>query len=104
MANSPEMTEFMVDINLHDAHTDAFMQLIPRQRAVVNSLMYEGKIVQYAVSLDRSKLWMIVIARDEEQVLEYLSSFPLIHFMDCEIAPLLFTNSAQQTFSHISLN
>lgn len=104
MANSSEMIEFMVDINLHDARSEAFVQLIPRQRAVVNNMMNEGKIVHYALSLDRSKLWIIVIARDEKQVMEYLSAFPLIQYMDCEIAPLLFVNSAQRTFSQISLN
>lgn len=104
MDNMADMAEFMVDIDLHDANSDAFMRLIPSQRAVVNELMYEGKITSYCVSLDRSKLWMVVIARDEDQVMEYLAKFPLIQFMDCEIAPLLFSNSAQQTFSHISLN
>jgi len=100
----PEATEFMVDIDLHDADSDGFMRLIPRQRAVVNHMMYEGKIVNYCVSMDRSKLWMVVIARDEDQVLEYLAKFPLIQYMDCEIEPLLFSNSATQTYTHISLN
>ncbi|HMU70171.1 MAG TPA: muconolactone Delta-isomerase family protein [Chitinophagales bacterium] len=98
------MAEFMVDIDMHEAHSEAFMRLIPSQRAVVNDLMYEGKITSYCVSMDRKKLWMVAVARDEDEVMEFLAKFPLIKFMDCEIQPLLFSNSAQQTFSHISLN
>jgi muconolactone delta-isomerase len=104
MADRSQLSEYMVDIDLHDADSADFIRLIPSQRAIVNALMYEGKIVSYCVSMDRSKLWMIVIAKDEDQVMEYLSRFPLIDYMDCEIAPLLFSNSAHQTFSHISLN
>jgi muconolactone delta-isomerase len=104
MDNLWQMAEFMVDIDLHDAHSDEFMRLIPSQRTVVNDLMFEGKITNYCVSMDRSKLWMVVVAKDEEEVMEFLAKFPLIKFMDCEIQPLLFSNSAQQTFSHISLN
>ncbi len=104
MARTPEMTEFMVDIDLFDADSAEFIQLIPRQRAVVNAMMYEGKIVQYSVSLDRTRLWMIMIARDEHQVVDYLNEFPLSRFMDFTIHPLMFSNSAHQTFSQISLN
>ncbi|MFI5171436.1 MAG: muconolactone Delta-isomerase family protein [Chitinophagales bacterium] len=98
------MPEFMVDVNLHSAHSDEFLKLIPSQRSVVNDMMFEGKITSYCVSMDRSKLWLVIVAKNEEDVMDLLSKFPLIQFMDCEITPLLFYNSAQQTFSHISLN
>lgn len=104
MDNLSGMPEFMVDVNLHSPHSDEFLKLIPSQRTVVNDMMFEGKITSYCVSVDRSKLWITIVARDEEDVLEQLSKFPLIHFMDCEIAPLLFYNSTYQTFSQISLN
>lgn len=98
------MPQYMVDIQLRDAHTEAFAQLIPEQRTIVNDLMFDGKITNYCVSLDRSKVWILMVADDEEVVLDILSKFPLIEFMDCEISELLFYNSAQQHFSHISLN
>jgi len=98
------MPEFMIDVNLHDVNADEFLQLIPSQRTIVNDMMFEGKISSYCVSVDRSKLWITMIAKDEEEVIDQLAKFPLIGFMDCEIAPLLFYNSAYQTFSHISLN
>ncbi|HRF77368.1 MAG TPA: muconolactone Delta-isomerase family protein [Chitinophagales bacterium] len=98
------MPEFMVDVNLHDVNSDEFLKLIPSQRAIVNDLLFEGKITSYCVSVDRSKLWITMVANDEEDIIEQLAKFPLINFMDCEIAPLLFYNSSYQTFSHISLN
>ena len=98
------MAEFMVDVNLHGAHSDEFLKLIPSQRSVVNDMMFEGKIISYGVSMDRSKLWITMVGKNEEEILDQLSKFPLIDFMDCEVSPLLFHNSAQQIFSHISLN
>jgi len=98
------MTEFLIDINLRDAHSEEFMRLIPKQRTIVNDLMFEGKIVSYCVSLDRAKVWIMMIARNEDDVMDMLSRFPLIDYMDCEIHELLFHNTAQQTFSQISLN
>lgn len=98
------MSEFMVDVNLRGVHSDDFLRLIPGQRNVVNELMLEGKITSYCVSMDRSKLWMTMVGKDEEEIMEVLSRFPLIKFMDCEISPLLFYNNAFRAFSHISLN
>ena len=94
----------MVDIDLRDAHTDEFMKLVPSQRSMVNNLMFDGKINSYCVSLDRSKVWIMMVATDEDAVIDILSKFPLIQFMDCEISELLFFNSAQHNFAHISLN
>lgn len=94
----------MVDVNLRGAHSDDFLRLIPSQRTVVNDLMFEGKITSYCVSMDRSKLWITMVGRSEEEIMELLSTFPLIAYMDCEISPLLFYNSALRSFSHISLN
>ncbi|MFN0276672.1 MAG: muconolactone Delta-isomerase family protein [Chitinophagales bacterium] len=98
------MSEFLIDCNLHNAHSEAFMELIPSQRAIVNDLMFEGRILNYSVSMDRKKLWMVVTGENEEQVMELLSQFPLIDFMDVEIHPLLFHNSPQRSFAQISLN
>lgn len=98
------MPEFIIDCNLHNPHSEAFMQLIPSQRAVVNDLMFEGKILNYSVSIDRKKLWMVVNAESEEAVIDMLSKFPLIQFMDVEVHPLLFHNSPQRSFAQISLN
>lgn len=104
MSNPYCMPEFMVDVNLHHPHSDEFLKLIPSQRAVVNDLMMEGKITSYCVSVDRAKLWITIVAKNADAVMDELAKFPLIEFMDCEIEQLLFYNSAYQTFSQISLN
>jgi hypothetical protein len=98
------MPQFMVDIELRDAQSEEFIELIPAQRAMVNDLLYDGKISSYCVSLDRSKVWILMSAEDEDFVIDTLSCFPLIQFMDCVISELLFYNSAQLHISQISLN
>ncbi|MEZ5013075.1 MAG: muconolactone Delta-isomerase family protein [Chitinophagales bacterium] len=98
------MAEFMIDVDLHNAHHEDFLRLIPSQRAIVNDLMFEGKITSYCVNMDRSKLWMTMVAKDEDEIMQMLARFPLIEFMDCTIEELLFYNSSYKSFSHISLN
>jgi hypothetical protein len=90
------MKQFMVDIDLPEFLTEEFLALIPRQREHVNMLLREGKIVNYALSLDRSKLWTIVWAESEDEVTEILSTFPLTHFVNPEIYELAFNNRAER--------
>jgi muconolactone delta-isomerase len=98
------MLQFMIDIVLPRIVTQEFISLIPNQRAEVNRLIEEGKIIAYTLTLTRSKLWAIVVADDEEEVLEILSFFPLLKFMRFDIHPLAFHQSISLGMPMISLN
>jgi muconolactone delta-isomerase len=90
------MKQYMVDIDLPEFMTEEFLAMIPRQREQIKTLLHEGKIVNYALALDRSKLWTIILAESEDEVMEILSTFPLIHFMTPEIYELAFNNRTQR--------
>lgn len=98
------MSTFFVDIELKKAFSFEFINLIPEQRKVVNELMNRGVIINYALSMDRSKLWITVEAKDEEAVMDILSGFPLIKFMQPEIIELAFLDSIHSGFPHLSMN
>ena len=76
------MKEYMINIKLPQQLKENFVALIPKQRAQVNKLMEEGKIIQYALAADRSMLWVTMIAKSEREVMDILSTLPLIHYMN----------------------
>jgi hypothetical protein len=55
------MRTYMITIQLPMELTKEFISLIPKQRATINELMDQGKILQYALSVDRSTLWVTVL-------------------------------------------
>lgn len=84
----------MVEIILPDEMTEEFIAKIPRQRLVINQLMEKGKITSYSLSSDRTKLWCVIKAESEFDVLEIISEFPLIDFMQPTVSELMFNNTA----------
>lgn len=98
------MPQFMIDFVLPRIVTQEFISLIPNQRAEVNRLMEQGKIIGYTLTLTRSKLWAVIVAENEEEVLEIISAFPLLKFMRFDIHPLAFHQSISLGLPSISLN
>ena len=94
----------MVDIDLPNTLTTEFISLIPEQRAQVNNLLQEGRISSYTLALDRSKLWATFLAESQEEVMDILSTFPLIRYMDINIHELAFHQMANLALPAISLN
>lgn len=54
-----DSTQYMVDFSLPATLDQEFINLIPSQRTIVNRLFTEGKLVNYALSLENSKLWAV---------------------------------------------
>lgn len=98
------MNQYMVDIELPSPPTDEFIQLIPNQRAHVNTLMGEGKIASYSLSMDRSRLWVIVNAETSEAARGIIASFPVIAFIKFRMHELAFHNSVRILRPQFSLN
>ncbi len=88
------MSQFMVEFTLPDEMTEEFVAKIPRQRLKINQLMEKGKISAYSLATDRSKLWCIIKAENEFEVMRIVAEFPLIDFMNPTIHELMFHNTA----------
>ena len=80
--------QFMVDFTFPEQLTEEFLDLIPYQRAVVNRFFSEGKLLNYALSFEKAKLWVIFNAPSEMEVMEMITDFPLTKFMKVEITML----------------
>lgn len=98
------MNQYMVEIALPHVMSEDFLSLIPRQRAHVNALLNEGRILSYALADDRSKLWVVVAADSETEVRELIEAFPLAKFMQPSIHELVFHHTSNIGLMHFSVN
>ena len=83
------MGNYMVDINLPDTFDPEFAELIPHQRAFTYKMMEKGTIINYSLSMDRKKLWVIISAESIREVKKVMSSFPIINYIRFTIHDLL---------------
>lgn len=101
----PEILDtFQVHIKLPEIFTNRFMSLIPEQRQLVNKLLEERVILNYALSMDRSNLWITIQAKSQLAVMDILSTFPIIKDVKVEIYELAFFDSAHVGMPEIIMN
>lgn len=89
-------THYMVDFTLPKSLSEEFIQTIPAQRREVNRLFSEGKLKNYALSLENSKLWAVFTADSEVEIWEMVSDLPLSRFMKIQVSALTFFNVLEQ--------
>jgi hypothetical protein len=98
------MSQFMVEFALPNPFPDKLIIKIPNQRMVVNQLLEDGKIQSYALSIERDRLWCVVNAEDELEVMRIIGEFPLIDYMQPSITELMFNNAIVMKVPAFSLN
>lgn len=98
------MSEFLLNSELLGAKGKDFMQLVSQQRAYIDEMIMDGKVTSYAISIDRTKLWAVIVAQSESDAVDIIANFPIIDYMQFELHELLFHDSSQDLVSHISLN
>ena len=89
---SNRMKQYMVEIKFRRQDFPEIMPLVPEQQSRINELMQRNKITSYVLSLERSKLWMVVNEDNEETVLELLQTLPLFDYFQFDIYSLTFNN------------
>ncbi len=98
------MKEFMIEATIPTEWTKNFIGKIPEQKEMLEDLVDEGKLEFYSLALDRSKLWMLIKAEDEQEVEEILAEFPIYDEMEFEIINLMFARSSSKVMASFSLN
>ena len=104
MSTFQPLDTFQVHIKLPDIFTRRFAALIPQQRERVNQLMEERTILNYALDMDRSQLWVTMQAEDQESVMDILATFPIIKEVKVEIFELAFFDSAPMGLPELIMN
>ena len=97
------MRQFMVEIKFRKQDFPEIMPLVPEQQEKVTELMQKNVIGSYVLSLERSKLWMVVNENTEEDVMRVLESMPLFKYFQFDVLSLTFNNQVV-AMPAISLN
>ena len=97
------MKQYMIEFELPEVMSEAFVDRIPAQRDTVNRMLARGIIKSYSLAADRSALWVVMVAEDEFEVQERIAEFPLIDFMTPFVSELMFHNSEEHVLQ-FSLN
>ncbi len=93
----------MIEFELADM-TEDFLAKVPAQRQQINELMEQGRIMSYSLAADRSKLWCVVRADSEIDVMTLIAEFPLVDYMTPIISELMFNNVVAMRIPLFSLN
>ncbi|HNL38595.1 MAG TPA: muconolactone Delta-isomerase family protein [Saprospiraceae bacterium] len=102
--DSSSLNQYMVDFTLPSDLPEEFVSRIPQQRKAVNRLLSEGKLLNYALSLEDAKLWAVFAAPSEAELMELVSSLPLTRFMKVRISELTFYNASHPMAPAFSAN
>ena len=94
----------MIEIALPEVLTRELMALVPDQMAFVNRSFREGKILNYTLSLEKGKLWVVVSADGEIGVLELLGEMPISPFVEADIIPITFHQTVSAFAPQFSVN
>jgi hypothetical protein len=94
----------MIDISLPTDPDEEFFSLVPHQRAHIDKLLEQRVVMGYSLSFDRSRLWIALNARNEQDAVKILSEFPMFRYFEPTIHPLMFHNTTAVSFHRVSMN
>ncbi len=83
----------MVEFDVPQPITEDFLNMIPEQRASLDDLFASGKLLSYTVAADRSRVWAVMIAESESELLAYIDELPMTPYMDFDYNELMFYNT-----------
>jgi len=95
---------FQVHIKLPEIFSTRFAALIPRQYEKVNELLEKRVILNYALDMARTNLWVTIQAKDQIEVMDVLATFPIIKYVQLEIHELAFFDSAPIGLPELIMN
>jgi hypothetical protein len=95
---------YLVHITLPDVFTPRFYSLIPAQRNLINDLLEKRVILSYSLDMDRKNIWAFIEAVSEQEVMDILSTFPIIKEVKVSIHELAFFDSAPISLPDVILN
>lgn len=95
---------FLVHITLPEIFTPEFYKLIPAQRSLINNLLEKRTLLNYSLDIDRQNVWATIEAISEQEVMDILSTFPIIKHVKVDIHELAFHDSAPIGLPDLILN
>lgn len=95
---------YMIEIHLPEVLTRELLSLVPDQMSFVNRSFREGRLLGYTLSLEKGKLWVIVSAQSEVDVIALLSEMPISPHVEADITPITFHQTVSALAPQFSVN
>jgi muconolactone delta-isomerase len=95
---------FLVHIRLPEVFTTTLWSIIPKQRERINKLLEEKVVLNYSLDMERRNVWTYIEAKNEHEVMDVLSTFPIIKYVRLSIHELAFHDSAPVGLPDLIMN
>lgn len=95
---------FLIHITLPDVFTQSFYNLIPGQRARINELLEKRIVLSYSLDMERKYVWAFMEAANEHELMDILSTFPIIKDVKVSIHELAFHHAANTLLPDLIMN
>jgi muconolactone delta-isomerase len=95
---------FLVHIVLPDVFTPEFYELLPKQRELIAQLLDQRVVLSYSLDMERKNVWTIIEAGSVNEVMELLSTFPIIKEVTTSIHELAYHDAAPIALPDLILN
>lgn len=95
---------FLVNLKLPEVFSKELYDLIPEQRAIINKLLENKTVLSYALDMDRKNVWIYIEAVSEQEIMDVLSTFPIIKYVKTNIHELAFYDTAPVGMPELILN
>ena len=83
----------MVEFEVPQPITEDILSLIPDQREAIDMMFSEGKLLSYTVASDRTRVWAVMLAESESELIMNIDELPLTPYMDYDYSELMFYNT-----------
>lgn len=94
----------MVEIGLPYYKDEEFMALIPRQREQIGTLLQTGIITSFSLNQERTKIWLVMAAQNEDAAMKVIEQLAMYKFMDVELQSLLAFDRAAFSLPPLVMN
>lgn len=91
-------------VTIYFEMNEDFTSKIPEHRAFINSLIENGIIEYYSVSLESFRLWIMMRAKDKKEVRIILSKSPIYTYWTLEIDRLFVFDGKTYRLPKFELN
>ena len=89
---------------IHFDMDDDFMSLIPEHREYISSLIQQGVIDQYLVSMESQRVWITFTAEKKEDVEQYLRKSPIHRYWTYDIDELFLIDGQHYRLPVLQMN
>ena len=89
---------------IHFDMDDDFMSLIPEHREYISSLIQEGVIDQYLVSMESQRVWITFTAEKKEDVEIHLRKSPIYRYWTYDIDELFLIDGQHYRLPALQMN